>query len=161
MGRHAHEDGTIIVCVTDSSESMDAVGVAAQLVSERGELVFLHVLGVPLEFALDAPPLPEEAAAQRRAKDLLSRYQAVAERYGVSSRRALERRHAAGPAIVEAAERCRAELVVLAGDDRFSRAGRLRLGATAAYVLRHAGCRVLLLSTGGAAASARPVSRVA
>ncbi len=144
--RPTREDRTIVVCVTDSPESLHAVGVAAQLVSEKGELVFLHVLEVPLELSLDAPPLPEEAPAQRGARELLGRCRAIAERYGVSNRGVIERRHAPGPAIVEVADRRRASLLVMAGDERFSRAGRLKLGATATYVLRHARCRVMVIS---------------
>ena len=159
MGAFGLDRRVVVVCVTDSDESMHAVAVAAHLVSERGELVFLHVLDLPLEVALDDEPLPEEERARREARELLARCQAVAERYGVTSRRVLERRHAAGPAIAEAAERCGADLVVLAGDDRFSRAGRLRLGRTATYVLKHAACRVLLISSPEATAQA--MARVA
>ena len=125
---------------------MHAVGVAVQLVAEKGELVFVHVLEVPLEFPLDGPPPVEEEAARRNGRELLGRCQAVAERYGISSRRVLERRHTAGPAVLEAAERSGASLVVIAGERRFARSGRLRMGSTAAYVLKHATCRVVMIS---------------
>jgi nucleotide-binding universal stress UspA family protein len=108
--------------------------------------VFVHVLEVPLEFPLEGPPPPEEKAAKQQAHDLLGRCQALAERYGVSSKRVLERRHAAGQAILEAAERIDASLIVIAGDQRFARSGRLRLGPTTAYVLKHANCRVMVIS---------------
>ena len=130
---------------------MHAVGVAAQLVAQKGELVFVHVLEVPLEFSLEGAPPPEEKPVKQQAHDLLGRCQAVAERYGTSSKRVLERRHAAGPAILEAAERSGASLVVIAGEQRFSRSGRLRLGATAAYVLKHATGRVMVISAQPAA----------
>jgi nucleotide-binding universal stress UspA family protein len=153
------EHRRILVAVTDSEESSHATAVAAQLVAEKGELVFVHVLEVPLEFQLDAAPPPEEDAARRRAGDLLARCRALADQYRVSSKRVLERRHAAGPAIVEAAERTRASLIVIAGEQRFSRAGRLRLGPTATYVLKHAGCRVMVISAHSGLA--QPISRVA
>jgi nucleotide-binding universal stress UspA family protein len=136
----------IVVAVDHSAESIHAAILAAQVVAERGELVFVHVLEVPLEFGLDVPPLPEEEPARRAAHQLLGRCEAVAHRYGVSSRRVLERRHAAGPAILEAAERHRADLVVIGGEQRVGRTGRLRVGTTAAYVLKHASCRVMALS---------------
>jgi len=139
---------------------MHATAVAAQLVAQRGELLFVHVLEVPLEFPLDSPAPPEEQGAQRRAHDLLGRCQALAERYGVSSKRLLERRHAAGPAILEAAERKDASLIVISGDQRFARSGRVRLGATATYVLKHATCRVMVIST-QAGPLAAPVAKVA
>jgi nucleotide-binding universal stress UspA family protein len=142
----ALEYRTIVVCVTDTAESMHAVAVAARLVPEKGELVFVHMLEVPLEFALDAPPPPEEESALRAANDLLGRCQALAERYGVSSRRVLERRHVVGPTIVEVAARHRASLVVIGVEHSFTRTGRLRLGATATYVLKHAACRAVVIS---------------
>src|SRR5262245_8637175 len=146
------EHRRIVVGVNCSEESMHAAAVAMQLVADRGELVFVHVIEVPLEFTLEDDPPDEEAGARRAGQDLLARCQALAERYGVSSKRMLVRRHAAGPAIVEGAEQCKASLIVIAGEQRFSRAGRVRLGSTATYVLKHADCRVLLLSAGPAAA---------
>jgi nucleotide-binding universal stress UspA family protein len=140
------EHRRIVVAVTDSEESMYATTVAAQLVAQNGELVFVHVLEVPLEFPLEGAPPPEEKPAKQQAHDLLGRCQAIAEKYGISSKRVLERRHVAGPAILEAAERSGAGLVVIAGEQRFARSGRLRLGTTATYVLKHATCRVMVIS---------------
>jgi len=154
------EHRRIVVAVTDAEESLHATAVAAQLVAQKGELVFVHVLEVPLEFPLDGPPPPEEESVRRQAHDLLSRCQALAERYGVSSKRVLERRHAAGPPILEAAERSGASLVVIAGEHCFARSGRLRLGATATYVLKHATCRVMVISA-QASAVAAPAAKVA
>jgi nucleotide-binding universal stress UspA family protein len=142
------EHRRIVVGVSDSEESMHATAVAAQLVAERGELIFVHVIEVPLEFTLEEPPPQEEEMARREAQELLARCQALAERYGVASRRVLERRHAAGPAIVEAAEQRGADLVVIGGEGRFARAGRIRLGPTGMYVLKHAASRVLVLTAG-------------
>ncbi len=153
------EHRRIVVAVGGGHESMHATAVAAQLAAQKGELVFVHVVEVPLEFPLDEPPLPEEEPARRRGHELLTRAQALAERYGVSSKRVLERRHAAGPAIVEAAENSGASLIVIAGEQRFSKSGRLRLGETATYVLRHAGCRVMVISA--AQPYARAVAKVA
>src|SRR5204863_3978939 len=101
--------------VNGSEESMHATAIATRLVAQKGELVFVHVIEVPLEFTLEEPPPEEEAAARRAGQELLARCQALAERYGVSSKRVLRRRHAPGPAIVEAAEQCKSSLVVIAG----------------------------------------------
>ena len=159
MARIAPAEHELIVVAVDSSEeSMHATAVAAQLVSQKGELVFVHVLEVPLEFPLDASPPPDEEAARRKGRDLLARCEAAADRYGVSSRRALRRRHAAGPVIVEAANQFGAGLVVIAGDRRFARSGRLRLGSTATYVLKHADCRVMVISAQAEPAAAAQVA---
>jgi nucleotide-binding universal stress UspA family protein len=154
------EHRRIVVAVTDADDSLHATAVAAQLVAQKGELVFVHVLEVPLEFPLEGPPPPEEEAARRHAHDLLGRCQALAERYGISSKRVLERRHVPGPAILDAAERSGASLVVIAGEQCFARSGRLRVGATAAYVLKHATCRVMVISAQPAAV-AHPAAEVA
>jgi nucleotide-binding universal stress UspA family protein len=153
------EHRKIVVAVTDA-DSMHATAVTAQLVAQKGELVFVHVIEVPLEFPLEGLPPEEEESARRHAQELLGRCQALAERYGISSKRVLERRHAAGPAILEAAERSGASLVVIAGEQCFARSGRLRLGATAAYVLKHATCRVMVISA-QAEAVALPAAKVA
>ena len=142
------EHRRIVVAVGGSEESAHAAAVAAHLVAQKGELVFVHVVEVPLEFQLEDAPPEEEEPARRDAQELLARCQAAAEQYGVSSKRVLERRHAAGPAIVDAAERTGASLIVLAGEQRFSKSGRVRLGSTATYVLKHAGCRVIVISAG-------------
>jgi nucleotide-binding universal stress UspA family protein len=152
------EHERIVVAVDGSEESMHATAVAAQLVAQKGELVFVHVLEVPLEFPLDASPPPGEEAARRRGRDLLARCDAAADRYGVTSRRALRRRHAAGPAIVEAAGQFGASLIVVAGERRFARSGRLRLGTTATYVLKHANCRVMVISAQAEAQSSAKVA---
>lgn len=153
------EHRRIVLAVTDSEESMHATAVAAQLVAQKGELVFVHVIEVPLEFDLSARPPDDEEPARRCANELLARCQAAAERYGVSSKRMIERQHTAGPAIVEAAARTGASLIVIVGEQRFSRAGRLRLGSTATHVLKHADCRVLMISAQTAAAL--PAAQVA
>lgn len=148
------EHSRIVVAVGDSDESMHAAALAARLVAASGVLVFVHAIEVPLEFPLDEPPRAEEEPARRRGRHLLGCSQAVAERYGVSSKRILVRRHAAGPAIVEAAEQSGASLIVIPSEQRFSRSGRLRLGPTATYVLKHADCRVIVVTAGSAAAGA-------
>jgi nucleotide-binding universal stress UspA family protein len=60
---------------------------------------------------------------------------------------------------VATAETFEAGMIVIAGEQRFSRAGRLRLGSTTTYVLKHADCRVMAISANSSLA--RPVSQVA
>ncbi len=161
MGRlHALDHRTIVVAVGGSTAAVDGVALAAELVSQKGELVFVHVVEVPLELPLDARPDPDEAPRRQAARELTARCAALADRYGVSSRKVVERAHAAGPAIVAAAERYRADLVVVGGERRLSPSGRVRLGSTATHVLKHARCRVMLVSAGvGELATAANVAR--
>jgi nucleotide-binding universal stress UspA family protein len=138
----------VVVAVGDPDGSMHATAIAAHVVDARGELVLVHVVEVPLELPIEDDHLPEEEPVLRRAHELLAAGQAIADRYGVPSRRVLERRHAPGPAVVEVAERVGASLIAIAAEQRFSRAGRLRLGSTATHVLRHAACPVMIISAG-------------
>ena len=131
---------TIVVPVTRSPESEEALVAAARLAADRGaRIVVVHVLEIPLELALDTGLGPGEAAAE----DLLDDAQALVESYGVRTVTRLLRARRAGPAIVEEARRRNAELVILGAPRR--RLGRQALfGGTVDYVLRESPCRVLV-----------------
>jgi basic amino acid/polyamine antiporter, APA family len=131
---------TILVPVVRSAESEEALVAAARLAAERGATVaVVHVIEVPLDLPLDVE-LPE---AEAQANDVLDNAAALVESYGVRAVSRLLRARAAGPAIVEEAERRNAELIIL-GASR-ARPGRRRIfGATVDYVLRNASTRVLI-----------------
>ena len=98
------------------------------------------MIEVPLDLPLDVE-LPE---LEQEAHDVLDNAAALVEGYGVSAVTRLLRARAAGPAIVEEAERRNAELIVL-GAPR-ERPRRRIFGDTADYVLKHASTRVLIVA---------------
>jgi len=98
------------------------------------------VIEVPKQLPLDAHMLEEESDARK----LLEEARAIGASRGVAVRARVLRARGAGEAIVGEAEDGGADIVVL----RAPRSGRRRrvFGKTAAYVLQHAPCRVLVVS---------------
>jgi APA family basic amino acid/polyamine antiporter len=133
---------TILVPVVRSSEAEEALVAAARLASERNAtVVIVHVIEVPLDLPLDVE-LPE---AEEEADDVLDNAAALVEGYGVRAVSRLLRARAAGPAIVEEAERRNAEVVVVGAPRVRPARGRI-FGNTVDYVLKHSGSRVLLVA---------------
>jgi basic amino acid/polyamine antiporter, APA family len=131
---------TIVVPVVRSEESEEALVAAARLAAERRATVaIVHVLEIPLDLPLDVE-LPD---AEGEANEVLDNAAALVESYGVRAVSRLVRARAAGPAIVEEADRRNAELIVM-GAPRV-RPGRGRIfGGTVDYVLKHSRARVLI-----------------
>jgi APA family basic amino acid/polyamine antiporter len=132
---------TILVPVVRSEESEEALVAAARLAAERRATVaVVHALEIPLDLPLDVE-LPD---AERLADEVLDNAAALLESYGVRVATRLLRARAAGPAIVEEAERRNAELVII-GTPRGRRLRRI-VGGTVDYVLKHSPSRVLLVA---------------
>jgi basic amino acid/polyamine antiporter, APA family len=132
---------TIVVPVTRSAESEEALVTASRLATERGSrIVLVHVLEVPMELPLDAD-LPE---AEQKADELLDSAQAFVEQYGVRAVTRLVRARSAGRAIVEEAERRNAEVIVLGAPRRELVSRGPIFGRTADYVLKTSPVRVLV-----------------
>jgi APA family basic amino acid/polyamine antiporter len=131
---------TIVVPVVRTAESEEALVASARVADERAATVaIVHVIEVPLDLPLDVR-LPD---AEEAADDILDRSAAFVEGYGVRAFVRLVRARAAGPAIVEEADRRNAELIVL-GAPR-ARIGRGRIfGRTVDYVLKHSRTRVMI-----------------
>jgi nucleotide-binding universal stress UspA family protein len=130
-------------------ESEQAVAIACELAAEHGaSVVAVHAVEVPADLPLDAHMIEEEAHAKR----LLAETQAVGDLYGLTITVRVLRTRAAGPAIVEEAQRLGSEIIVLRAP-RKARTGRRApiFGPTARHVLTHASCRVMV-----AAAPAEP-----
>lgn len=118
------------------------MSIACRLAADRGALVTaLAAIEVPRELPLDAQMPDEEAEAGR----VVAEARAIAELYGVSVTTRVVRTRAAGEAIVAAAASDGAEIVVL-GAPRKQRSSRRApiFGKTAAMVLAHAPCRVMV-----------------
>jgi nucleotide-binding universal stress UspA family protein len=146
VATHAHADAVfervayrrIVVPIAGDDDSESGVALAAQLAPEQGAAITaVFVIEVPAELPLDAHMLAEEAAARAA----LEKAHAIAASRGVRLTERIVRARARGEAIVEAADEAGADLVVIRATPR----ERKRLfGHTADYVLRHAGCRVLV-----------------
>ena len=146
MATHALSDAVfervayrrIVVPIAGDDDSEAGVALAAQLAPEHGAVITaVFVIEVPAELPLDAHMLAEEAAARAA----LEKAHAIAASRGVRLTERIVRARARGEAIVAAAEDAGADLVVMRAMPR----ERKRLfGHTADYVLRHAGCRVLV-----------------
>ena len=146
MATHALSDAVfervayrrIVVPIAGDDDSEAGVALAAQLAPEHGAVITaVFVIEVPAELPLDAHMLAEESAARAA----LEKAHAIAASRGVRLTERIVRARARGEAIVAAAEDAGADLVVMRAMPR----ERKRLfGQTADYVLRHAGCRVLV-----------------
>jgi nucleotide-binding universal stress UspA family protein len=130
----------IVVPVVRSAESEEALVAAARLAAERrSRVAAIHVIEVPLDLPLDVH-LPD---AEDEANEILDNAAALVEGYGIRAVGRLLRARAAGPEIVDEADRRNAELVIL-GAPR-ARIGRARIfGRTVDYVLKNSTSRVLI-----------------
>jgi basic amino acid/polyamine antiporter, APA family len=132
---------TIVVPVTRSADSEEALVAAARLAGERrATIVIMHVLEVPLDQPLGADLRGEEDDAY----DLLDDARALVERYDIRAIVRLARGRRAGPEIVAEAARRNAELLVVGTARRSARRGRMVFGGTVDHVLRASPCRVLV-----------------
>jgi APA family basic amino acid/polyamine antiporter len=131
---------TIVLPVVRSEESEEALVAAARVAAERGATVaIIHVIEIPLDLPLDVQ-LPD---AEEEADEVLDNSAALVESYGVRAVGRLVRARAAGPAIVEEADRRNAELIVLGAPRVRGARGRI-FGGTVDYVLKHSRARVLI-----------------
>ena len=129
----------IVVPLGDDDESELGVALAAELAPEGGAAITaVVVIEVPPELPLDAHMHDEEAMARRA----LEKANAIAASRGVRLRSRIVRARARGEAIVAEADAAGADLIVVRAPRRPSTA---LFGRTVDYVLRHAGCRVLVM----------------
>lgn len=132
----------LLVPVVPGQPSDAAMDVACRLAAERGSrIVAMTVLEVPLDRPLtDALPALE-ADANRELDEAI----AVGDSYGVRVLTRIERARAAGPAIVQEADARGVEIIVIGAPRRILTARQAEVfGKTVDYVLKHAGCRVLV-----------------
>ncbi len=134
----------LLVPVHDPAGAERATVAACKLAAERHAVVHaLAVIEVPALLPLDAHMRDEEDDARR----LLGLAQAVGDAYGVAVSGRRVRARDAATAILDAAESCEADLLVL-GAARRRRASKQApaFGSTVQHVLRRAGCRVLVVA---------------
>jgi basic amino acid/polyamine antiporter, APA family len=124
----------------DIGEEM--VATAVKLAQERQcPVEALHVIKVPLDFALDAELEKEE----ERARESLAEAQALGADHGVEVRATTVRGRSIGEAIVREAERTGTDLIVLGSAPRWRRQSRF-FSPTVDYVLKKAPCEVLIVA---------------
>jgi APA family basic amino acid/polyamine antiporter len=169
----AHEFGSMLVPIFGNPLDDDIVQTAGRLagqvsddLDEQGATIeAIWVFEVPLSLPLDAR-LPE--AQVKRAQEALRRAKAVGEEYeGVHVATAMVRARRAGEAIVREARRRGVEAIVLAAEEPSRvRGGALfggsggpldnYVGEVTKYVLRKAGCRVILTAPAAEAPAEAP-----
>lgn len=122
----------------------EPTAVACRLAADRGAaLTAVVVVEVPAELPLDAQMEEEEASGRERLREA----RAQAESYGVTIETRLARGREAGEVIVDLARSAEADLVLLRAPRMQRVSGHAPpFGATATHVLKHAPCRVMLLS---------------
>jgi nucleotide-binding universal stress UspA family protein len=96
----------------------------------------IAAIEIPHEFALDTPDPHAQAAARDRVRDA----QAIAAAYGVSVEGVVLHARDAGEAIVDDITQYRCDLVVIPSPHR------RRHAQTTDHILKHAPCRVMLIS---------------
>jgi nucleotide-binding universal stress UspA family protein len=130
----------IVVPLAGDDESELGVSLAAELAPEGGAAITaVVVIEVAPELPLDAHMHGEEAVARQA----LEKANAIAASRGVRLRSRIVRARARGEAIVAAAEEAGADLIVVRASPK---PGKALFGKTIFYVLRHAACRVLVMT---------------
>lgn len=133
----------ILVPLVASEESDKALDIACKLATERrARVTVMSVLELPLQLRLDER-LPEE---EGKLDDLLDDADAVGQSYGVRIVGRLARGRQAGPTIVTEARRRGSEIIVLGAARKSERMRQAIFGSTVDYVLKHAPCRVMVVS---------------
>ncbi len=134
----------ILVPVTNSAASLEAVSVACALGKQRKSKVFaVHVIEVLRSLPLNA----EMDADARRGEQLLRKAEEIASATGYHVEGELLQAREAGQAIVDEARDRKADTVVL-GIGSKPLIGDFQQGRTADFVLRHATSEVIVVRQG-------------
>ncbi len=133
-----HTPQNILVPVTNSEASMEAVLVAATLAkARRGKVYLVHVIEVNRSLPLNAE-LETEA---RRGEQTIRKAESVATGAGAEAVPTLVQAREAGAAIVEEAHDYHADAIIL-GIPFGEEGHAFRIGRTADFVLNNATCEV-------------------
>jgi APA family basic amino acid/polyamine antiporter len=145
----ALEYRSILVPFFANASSREALDMACRLATERRATVAaVSVLELPLDLSLDAPLLDRE----RELDDLLDEAWAIGDSYGVKVVGRLARGRHAGRTIVEEAVHRNSEIIVMGAARQRERLRRSIFGDTVDYVLKHAPCRVMVVTAKAQAA---------
>ena len=135
---------SILVPITSSPASLDAVGVACTLAKPRkGKVFVVHVIEVLRSLPLNA----EMEAEARRGEQLLHRADEIAGHIGITVSGQLLQAREAGQAIVDEARDRQVEAIILGiGYKRLM--GSFQIGRTADYILKNATSQVWVVRQG-------------
>lgn len=132
---------TILVPLTNSPASLEAVTIACNLVKPRkGRVYAIHVIEVLRSLPLNA----ELEGEARRGEQVIRRAEELADELGAQLTGQLLQARDAGQAIVDEAVERQIEAIIL-GQPYERIPGSLPLGRTAAYVLKNATCQVWIV----------------
>ena len=140
---------TVLVPVTNSPASLEAVTVACTLAKPRkGKVYVVHVIEVLRSLPLNA----EMESEARRGEQLIRRADELAGRVGMSIQGQLLQAREAGQAIVDEARDRGADAIILGiGYKRL--VGTFQIGRTADYILKNATSQVWVVRQGTASAT--------
>jgi basic amino acid/polyamine antiporter, APA family len=120
----------------------EVMATAIRLAEERGgRITALHVVKVPLEYALDAELFEHE----ERAASSLAEARILAGEHGVEVEAVVVRGRAIGAAVVEAAVETDADLILMGSSPRWRRQSRF-FSPTVEYVLKKASSEVMVIA---------------
>lgn len=132
---------TLLVPVAGRPEDEDALELACNLARCSGNprVVVTHVISVDRSLPLDAE-IDSEIA---KAEGVLSRFENLAQKFGIDVETNLLQARSVGPAVVDEAVEQKADAIVL-GSEYKTHFGEFCLGEVVPYVLQNAPCRVIL-----------------
>lgn len=139
----------ILVPITNSPASLEAVAIACNLVRPRkGRVYAVHVIEVLRSLPLNAE-LQSEA---RRGEQMIRRAEELADECGVQITGQLLQARDAGQAIVDEAVDREIDAIII-GQPYARVTGSLPLGRTVDYILKNATCQVWVVRQGMSEAS--------
>jgi APA family basic amino acid/polyamine antiporter len=129
---------TALVPIFGTDVSASALISAAKLIGEEGVVYAIFVLPVPSQLSLESGLEEEEA----QGRSVLESARIQARRAGIKIHTGLIRTRNPGSALVEEAERVGSDVIYWS--TIHAPAGEQRIGPTAAYLLSHRPCRVII-----------------
>ncbi len=131
----------ILVPISGEEADKEAIELACKMAKEaKGKVYVVYVIQVKRSLPLDAELEPET----RKAEEVLSRAEEVADEQDYKIETDLIQTREAGPAIIDEVMERNADLILMGMSYR-KRFGQFDLGETIPYILKNAPCRVLLL----------------
>jgi len=131
----------ILVPISGDEADKEAIELACKMAKEaKGKVYVVYVIQVKRSLPLDA----ELESETRKAEEVLSRAEEVADEQDYKIETDLIQTREAGSAIIDEVMERNADLILM-GISYRKRFGQFDLGETIPYILKNAPCRVLLL----------------